>query len=72
MPTKIAFLDKNLTLDVVDDVEEVRAKLANETDARGFVKLVRQAPEGTAVWINPAAVAFIEASPSRTLPGQLQ
>ena len=72
MPTKIAFLDKNLTLDVLDDVDEVRDKLEHETDGRGFVKLVRQAPEGTAVWINPAAVAFIEASPSRTLPGQRQ
>ena len=65
MPTKITFLDKNLTLDVVEDVEDVRTRLQQHDDG-ALVPLERQAPEGTPVWVNPAAVAFIEGAPSRT------
>jgi len=64
VPTKITFLDKNLTVDVVEDVEDVRAMLEQRDGA--LVQLGRQAPEGTPVWVNPAAVAFIEGAPSRT------
>lgn len=65
MPTKITFLDKNLTLDVLEDADEVRTRLEQQRDG-GLVHLERQAPEGTPVWVNPAAVAFIEGAPSRT------
>ena len=66
VPTKITFLDKNLTVDVVEDVDEVRTELEQQLRAGALVKLERQAPEGTPVWVNPAAVAFIEGAPSRT------
>jgi hypothetical protein len=66
VPTKITFLDKNLTVDVVEEVEEVRTKLEEQLRGSALVQLGRQAPEGTPVWVNPAAVAFIEGAPSRT------
>jgi hypothetical protein len=66
MPTKITFVDKNITLDVVEDVDDVRSGLEQQLRAGALVKLERQAPEGTPVWVNPAAVAFIEGAPSRT------
>ncbi len=66
MPTKITFVDKNITLDVVEDADDVRSGLEQQLRAGALVKLERQAPEGTPVWVNPAAVAFIEGAPSRT------
>jgi hypothetical protein len=58
MPAKIVFFEKELSLDVEEDVEQVRTKLDQEARSGRLVKFERRAPQGEAVWINPAAVAF--------------
>jgi hypothetical protein len=58
MPTKIIFFEKELSLDVEEDPDEVRTKLEQEARSGRLVKLERRAPKGQAVWINPAAVSF--------------
>ena len=58
MPTTIAFLDKDLSLDVAEDVGQVRTKLEQEARSGRWVEFGRRGQEAQAVWINPAAVAF--------------
>jgi hypothetical protein len=59
MATRIAFLDKELSLDVTEHVDLVRTKLEQEARSGRWVEFSRRTPqEGAAVWINPAAVAF--------------
>jgi hypothetical protein len=63
MPTKITFFDKELSLDVAEDVDQVRTKLEQEARSGRWVKLEQRAHEGQEVWINPAAVAFFHEAP---------
>ena len=58
MPTTIMFFEKELSLDVQEDVDQVRTKLEQEARSGRLVKLERRAPKGQPVWINPAAVSF--------------
>jgi hypothetical protein len=58
MPTTIMFLAKELSLDVQEDVNEVRKKLDQEARSARLVEFERRAPRGQAVWINPASVSF--------------
>ena len=58
MPTTIIFFEKELSLDVQEDVSEVRTKLEQEARSGRLVQLERRAPKGQVVWINPAAVSF--------------
>ena len=60
MPTLIVFLEKDLTLTVAEDLEDVRGKI--ELQARsGRLLSLERAPTGETVWINPSAVAYLEA-----------
>ncbi len=63
MPTRIRFLDKELSVDVADELEEVRGRIEGEARSGRLVRLVRHAPEGQLVWVNPAAVAYLEEVP---------
>ena len=58
MPTTIMFFEKELSLDVQEDVEQVRTMLDQEARSGRLVKFERRAPKGQAVWINPASVSF--------------
>ena len=58
MPTTIMFFTKELSLDVQEDVDEVRKKLDQEARSARLVEFERRAPRGQAVWINPASVSF--------------
>ena len=57
MPTTIMF-KKDLSLDVQEDVDEVRTKLEQEARSGRHVQFERRAPKGQEVWINPASVSF--------------
>ena len=63
MPTLIVFLEKDLTLTVAEDLEDVRGKI--ELQARsGRLLSLERTPTGETVWINPSAVAYLEAATS--------
>ena len=57
MPTTIMFFEKELSLDVQEDVEQVRTKLEQEARSGRHVQFERRAQKGP-VWINPASVSF--------------
>jgi hypothetical protein len=58
MPTRVVFLENNLTLAVAEDLDEVRSKF--ELQARsGRLLALEASPSGEAVWINPSAVAYL-------------
>jgi hypothetical protein len=58
MPTRIVFLENNLTLAVAEDLEDVRARI--ELQARsGRLLSLESVPSGQTVWINPSAVAYL-------------
>lgn len=60
MPTRVVFLENNLTLAVAEDLDDVRAKF--ELQARsGRLLSLESIPGGKTVWINPSAVAYLEA-----------
>jgi hypothetical protein len=59
MPTLIVFLEKDLTVTVAEDLDDVRSKI--ELQARsGRLLSLERAPTGETVWINPSAVAYLE------------
>ncbi len=59
MPTLIVFLEKDLTLQVAEDLDDVRSKI--ELQARsGRLLSLQRVPSGETVWINPSAVAYLE------------
>ncbi|HZO60420.1 MAG TPA: hypothetical protein VFB51_12080 [Solirubrobacterales bacterium] len=59
MPTRVVFLENNLTLAVAEDLEDVRTKI--ELQARsGRLLNLQCIPTGETVWINPSAVAYLE------------
>jgi hypothetical protein len=58
MPTRIVFLENNLTLAVAEELEDVRSKI--ELQARsGRLLSLETIPSGETVWINPSAVAYL-------------
>lgn len=60
MPTRVVFLENNLTLAVAEDIEDVKNKI--ELQARsGRLLNLECIPAGETVWINPAAVAYLQA-----------
>ena len=63
MPTRVVFLENNLTLDVAEDMDDVRAKI--DLQARsGRLLSLQCVPTGETVWINPSAVAYLEPATS--------
>ena len=60
MPTRVVFLENNLTLAVAEDCDDVRSKI--ELQARsGRLLSLESIPDGQTVWINPSAVAYLQA-----------
>jgi hypothetical protein len=58
MPTRVVFLENNLTLAVAEDLDDVRSKI--ELQARsGRLLRLEASPSGEAVWVNPSAVAYL-------------
>ena len=58
MPTRVVFLENNLTLAVTEDLDDVRTKI--ELQARsGRLLSLTSIPSGQTVWINPSAVAYL-------------
>jgi hypothetical protein len=63
MPTLIVFLEKDLTVTVAEELEDVRGKI--ELQARsGRLLSLQRVPTGETVWINPSAVAYLEGATS--------
>ena len=58
MPTRIVFLEKDLRLEVAEELEDVR-KLIELQARSGRLLNLQRAPEGEPVWINPSAVAYL-------------
>lgn len=59
MPTLVVFLEKDLDLTVVEDLEDVR-KLIELQARSGRLLNLKRASTGEPVWINPSAVAYLE------------
>lgn len=59
MPTLIVFLEKDLTLEVAEELDDVR-KLIELQARSGRLLNLQRAPTGEPVWINPSAVAYLE------------
>ena len=59
MPTRIVFLEKDLTLEVAEELEDVR-KLIELQARSGRLLNLQRASAGQPVWINPSAVAYLE------------
>jgi hypothetical protein len=58
MATRVVFLENNLTLEVAEELEDVRARI--ELQARsGRLLNLESIPGGQTVWINPSAVAYL-------------
>ena len=62
MATLIVFLEKDLTLEVAEELEDVR-KLIELQARSGRLLNLERAGTSEPVWINPSAVAYIEGKP---------
>jgi hypothetical protein len=60
MPTRVVFLENNLTLAVAEDIDQVRKKIKRRASNDGLLRL-EAIPTGETVWINPSAVAYLQA-----------
>ena len=60
MPTLIVFLEKDLTLEVAEELDDVR-KLIELQARSGRLLNLERAGTSEPVWINPSAVAYIAA-----------
>ena len=61
MPTRIVFLEQGLQAEVAEDPEYVQGKIELQARSGRLLKLERTDPAGQPIWINPAAVAYLEA-----------
>jgi hypothetical protein len=60
VPTRVVFLEKDLELEVAEDLEDVRTKIELQARSGRLLKLERSVPARTTIWINPSAVAYLE------------
>jgi hypothetical protein len=58
MPTRVAFLEKDLELTVSEELEDVRKLIELQARSGRLVEL--KSLSGEPVWINPEAVAYLE------------
>ena len=60
MATRVVFLEKDLSLAVAEDLEDVQNKIELQARSGRLLSLQRATPGGGTVWINPSAVAYLE------------
>jgi hypothetical protein len=62
MGTRIVFLEKDLKVEVAEDLEDVQSKIELQARSGRLLKLARTS-SGETVLINPSAVAYLEEVP---------